>query len=83
MPRHSEMDYGHEKEHCDDCWDAHIQEKRHREMVEALHSTVIERKTEYIFQPKAYEKEKKQPSKGGMTIEPRRNNPRLDIPKSI
>ena len=72
MPRHEDMDYDHWRGHCDDCWDEYIQEKRHREMIEALHSTVIERKTEYIFQAKDYKKNKEEDKpKGGIeNIEP-------------
>ena len=72
MPRHEDMDYRHTKWHCDDCWDAYVQEKRHGEMIEALHSTVIERKTEYRFPPKDYKKNKEEDKpKGGIeNIEP-------------
>ena len=75
MPRHEDMDYEHWRSHCDDCWDEYIQEKRHREMIEALHSTVIERKTEYIFQAKDYKKNKEEDKpKGGMNLDPRRQD---------
>ena len=68
MPRHEDMDYHHTRWHCDDCWDAYVQEKRHGEMIEALHSTVIERKTEYRFTPRAYEKNKEEDKKKGGAI---------------
>ena len=76
MPRHSEMDYRHTKWHCEDCWDAYVQEKRHGEMIEALHSTVPEDfvKPKIVFRPKP-QKDQSPPSKGPIPDEPIRRTP--------
>ena len=65
MPRHEDMDSEHKKEWCDDCWDAYIQAKRHRELVEAMERATgvdkIEVKHQFLPAP---QKPKEQESKG-------------------
>jgi hypothetical protein len=75
MPRHEDMDYHHTRWHCDDCWDAYVQEKRHRELVEAMERSTgvekIEVTRQFIPTPN---KTKEQQSKGGISLEPRRKD---------
>ena len=75
MPRHEDMDYRHTKWHCDDCWDAYVQENRHQETIAALERSTgvekIEVTRQFLPTPK---KPKEQESKGGMNIEPRRQD---------
>ena len=80
MPRHEDMDYRHTKWHCDDCWDAYVQEPRHKEMVEALSSTVIKKQVQVThIQDKNPKKPKEQESKGGIPSD----TPRATKPESI
>ena len=74
MPRHEDMDYEHWRGHCDDCWDEYIQEKRHREMVEALErwgGVTDDMPKTRVKEQRTFVIPKKEQSKGGIeNIEP-------------